>query len=758
MPKVSPIQSNFNGGEFSPLLYGRVDTDRYRTALKRCLNYVPTVQGSLIRRTGTRFVAEVKDSSKAVRLVPFEFSTTQAYILEFGDQYIRFYRDNGQILDGGSPYEIVSPYLEADLFELKFVQSADVLYITHRGYAPRKLSRTGHTSWTLTTIEFKDGPYLPKNETDTELSPSGRTGTITITASGTEGINDGVGFVATDVGRLVRLFDGYARITAVTSATEVTAEVIEELTPSYTTNTIRFSEIGSAPDLIIDANGRFQLEGFLPNRKVTTSGAATPQNNGTFFVVDVSPDTLTLQSWRDFLLDESPGATVTITGALTPTKDWRLGVWSDSRGWPACCVFHEDRLFFGGSTSNPQRIDGSVTGDYERFSPTDPDGTVAADNAVAVTLNANDVNEIRWMASAEKGLIVGTVGGEWIVRPSAQSEALSPTNVSAKQMTSHGSADIQAVQAGKAVLFVQARRRKLREISYFFDVDGFRANDMTVLAEHVTKSGIKAVAYQQEPQSIVWCVRNDGVLAAMTYERDFEVLRAGWSRHTLGGSGEVESVAVIPSPDGTRDEVWLLVKRTIGGQTKRYVEYITKFFEDEDDQEDAFFLDCGLSYDGSAATTISGLEHLEGETVQILADGAVHPDRVVSGGQITLDRSASKVHVGYAYNSDAQMLRIEAGAADGTALGKTRRVHRVGLLLHRTLGLKIGMSFDKLTELTFRRTTDAMGSPPSLFSGVLSETIEADYDFENEFCWRQDRPLPGTILAAMPQMVTQDRG
>src|SRR5690606_27123074 len=125
---------------------------------------------------------------------------------------------------------------------------------------------------------------------------------------------------------------------------------------------------------------------------------------------------------------------------------------------------------------------------------------------------------------------------------------------------------------------------------------------------------------------------------------------------------------------------------------------------------------------------------------------------------ITLDRPASKVHVGYAYNSDAQMLRIEAGAADGAALGKTRRVHRVGLLLHRTLGLKIGMSFDKLTELTFRRTTDAMGSPPSLFSGVLSETIEADYDFENEFCWRQDRPLPGTILAAMPQMVTQDRG
>ncbi len=688
MAKVSPLQSSFNGGEFSPILLGRVDAERYKSGLATCKNYIPTLQGPLLRRPGTKYVAEVKDSTKATRLVPFEFSTTQAYIIEFGDQYFRFFRDNGQIESGGSPYEVVSPYLEADLFDLQFTQSADVLYIAHNDYAPRKLSRTGHTSWTLSVIDFQDGPYLSTNTTATTLTLSGTTGSVTVTASAATGINDGDGFQTTDIGRLIRWKDPannwtWLKITARTSTTEVTATIM---------------------------------------------GA-----------------------------DASAG---------TATASWRLGLWSGTTGYPATVVFHEDRLVFAGPTDNPQRFDGSKTGDYENFAPTEPDGTTADDYAIGFSLNASDVNAIQWLVSEEKGLLAGTSGAEWVIRPSAQTEALSPTNVSAKPSTKYGSARIRPLQVSKSVLFVQARGRKLREMRYFFDVDGFYAPDLSILAEHITAGGIREVVYQQEPQPVIWAVRNDGVLLGLTYERDSETLKAGWHRHEIGGysdadhtaASKVESAAVIPSPDGTRDELWLVVNRYIDGGTKRYVEYMTKVFEHEDEQEDAFFVDCGATYDGTAATTISGLGHLEGETVDILADGAVQPSKTVSSGQITLSRAASKVHIGYGYNSDVQQLRIEAGAQDGTALGKTRRTHRAIFLFHRSLGLKIGMSFDNLTTLAFRTSADAMGAPPALFSGVWDEAIEADYDTENQLCWRQDQPLPSDILAVSVQMQTQDRG
>jgi hypothetical protein len=275
MPKVSPIQNNFNGGELSPLLAGRVDFDQYRTSLKTCENFIPLVQGGLTRRPGTYFAAAVKTSTLKTRLVPFEFSTTQAYILEFGDQYIRFYMNNGRIEVAGVPVEVVTPYVEADLFQLRFTQSADVLYIVHPSYKPRTLTRTSHTSWTLANFAALDGPYLPTNILATTLTPSATTGTITITASVSV-------FSPTDVGRFVRIKHGttwgYATITVYTDTQTVTAEC------------------------------------------------------------------------------------ATAFGATTASAFWRLGLWSDTTGYPAAVTFFEDRLWFGGAPRAPQRIDGSRTG------------------------------------------------------------------------------------------------------------------------------------------------------------------------------------------------------------------------------------------------------------------------------------------------------------------------------------------------------------------------------------------------------------
>lgn len=763
MAKVAPVQTNFGAGEFSPLLHGRVDIDRYRAALDTCENYFPSLQGGLIRRSGTKFVSEVKTSSKATRLVRFEFSVTQAYILEFGDQYIRFYRNNGQIQTSGSAYEIASPYLEADLFELKFTQSADVLYIVHPDYKPRTLSRTGHTSWTLSTIVFGDGPYMSINATATTMTPSAATGTVTITASSTTGINGDTGFQTTDVGRYIRMKEGsawgYGIITGWTSTTVVTVAT-----------QITFTNTGSK----------------------------------TF---------------------------------------WQLGIWSDTTGYPSAVAFHEDRLVFGGVPDFPQRMDMSETGEYESFPPTEVDGSVIDTNAISFTFSANDVNVVRWFVSDEKGMVVGTVGGEWIVRPSSSAEALTPSNVTAKRSTTYGSADIQALQVGKAGLFVQRAGRKIREIAYFFDVDGFRATDLTVLAEHVTTSGVKDMAHQKEPQPFLWAVRNDGVLAGLTYERDVDTFKAGWHRHIVGGysdaaqsAAKVESVAVIPASDGSKDELWIVVQRYINGAVVRHIEYMTAIFDDSIEQKDAFFIDSGLTYDDpvsisavtkadpcvvtanthgfsngdkilvsgilgteelntnsylvqSASTntfeltdlsgtgidstafttyvsggyvrkyvsTISGLTHLEGAVVSILADGAVQPDRTVSSGSISLLTSATTVNIGLGYLSRGKMLRIDAGAADGTSLGKTRRIHRMGIMMYRSLGLKIGTSFTDMDRLTFRTASDELSRAPELFTGIRTETLEADYDFENQFCFEQDQPLPSMILALMPQMVTQDR-
>jgi hypothetical protein len=725
--KASPIQQSFNAGELSKLLFARSDVAKYKNGLEVCYNAKPLIQGAWKNRSGTYYVAGVKTNAKSTRIVRFEFSTTQAYIIEFGDLYCRFYMDHGQIAVSGvaayngatnyvigdlvssagvnyyciaatvgnappnatywyaltgTIYEIPTPYVEADLFELSFTQSADVLYIAHQSYAPRKLSRTAHTDWTLTTIDFLDGPYLPTNAGTTTFTLSGTTGSVTVTASAITGINNNTGFQTTDVGRLIRWKDPagnwtWLQITARTNTTVVTA-------------TIR-----------------------------------------------------------------GPNAS-----AATATINWRLGVWSDTTGYPGTVAFFEDRLFWGGSTDYPQRLDGSKSGDYENYAPTGTDGTVAADNAVAFTLNAGTVNVIRWMVDNEKGLLVGTVGGEWLVRPSTQSEALSPTNIKAAQSDSKGSKQIQAIKAGRATLFVQRAGRKLRELAYVFEVDGFRAPDLTPLAEHITRGGLGELVYQQEPHSVVWSVRGDGALVGLTYERDQDVL--GWHWHEIAGSfgsgiAVVESIAGIPEPNGTYDELWLIVKRTINGATVRHIEYMKKDFEEEDDVEDAFFVDSGLTYSGAAATVITGLDHLEGQTVSILANGATHPTKVVSGGSITLDRSATKAHIGLGYVSDGKNMPWEAGAADGTAQGKIKRPHTCFFRLHNSMGLKYGSSFAKLDEVSFRTSTDDTASPVPLFTGDKLVDWPGDYDVYGQICWRQDKPLPLTVLAVGPQLHTQDR-
>ena len=663
MPRTTLALTSFVSGEFSAKMDGRSDFDKYSSGTKTLENFLIHPQGAATRRVGTQFIAEVKDSTKKTRLIPFEFSTTQTYILEFGDQYIRFYKDKGQILSGGSAYEISTPYLEAELFDIKFAQSADVMYIVHPNHETNKLSRTGHTSWTLNEVVFTDGPYLAPNTTAITLTPSATSGSgITITASTNA-------FVSTDVNRLVSFSNGYARITAFNSATNVTADVEDDFD-----NT-------------------------------------------------------------------------------TATTDWKLGAFSDTTGHPSCVSFFEQRLVFAGTISEPQTLYFSKAGDYENMTA----GT-NADDAMVYTIASNQVNAIRYM-KAVRTLVVGTTGGEFTVSADGTDAAVTPTNVTIKRQSSFGAANVDAIPAGNAILFLQKAKRKIRELQYNFDSDGYQAADLTILNDTVTKSGINEMVFQQEPDSIIWCVRDDGVLAGLTYQRSENVV--AWHRHIFGGSfgsgNAVCETAATISGTLTEDELWVIVKRTIDGATKRYVECFSDFDFDETDATDFKFLDSHLSYSGASTTTLSGLSHLEGQTVSILADGSVHANKTVSSGSITLDRAVTKACVGLPYNSVLQTMRIEGGAAEGTSQGKTKRISKVVLRLFETVGVKVGPSLTDLETVPFRTTSSALSSPvDTLLAGDREIEFRDDYNSDGFIFVKQDQPLPCSILAIYPTLVTSD--
>jgi hypothetical protein len=674
MARVAVQLTNFTGGELSPRLDGRNDLTKYASGCKTLENMIVYPHGSAARRPGTQFVAEVKDSTKKTRLIPFEFSTTQTYMLEFGNQYIRFYKDNGVILSGGSPYEIVSPYLEAELFEIKFAQSADVMYICHPNHAVRKLSRTGHTAWTLTEVNFTNGPYLDSNITTTTFTISAHTvgAGRTLTASAITGINSDTGFQTTDVGRLVQFRDGYGKITARTSTTVVTIEILKDM------------------------------------------------------------------------------------GSTSSSTDWSLGAFSNTTGHATCVTFFEQRLVFAGTKSQPQTLFFSKSGDYENMDE-NRGGTVADDDAIIYTIASNQVNAIRFM-TATRTLIVGTAGGEFAVSGGGTDVAITPTNILIKKQSNHGAANLDAIAVGNVTLFLQRAKRKIRELAYNFDVDGYLAPDMTILAEHISESGITQMAYQQEPNQIIWCVRTDGQLIALTYQREQQVV--AWHRHIFGGSfstGDAvcESVAALPTDDNEY-QIWVIIKRTINSVTKRYVEYLHTFDFDETDNTDFNFLDSQLSYSGSPVTSISGLSHLEGQTVAILADGATHPRKTVTSGSISLERSASKVKVGLPYTSLLQTMRLDAGSQDGTSQGKTKRIFDITLRIYESIGIEVGPDLNNMERIPFRSSATLMNQAIPVFTGDKEIEFRGNYETDGYVYVRQDQPLPLTILSLYPRLVTND--
>lgn len=750
--RASTILGSFNAGELSQNISGRTDLDKYFKGCYRIEGFLPLVQGPAVRRGGTRYVQPIKTESTRCWLIKFEFSATQAFILEFGDRYIRFYTLEGVLLDGSNPYEIVSPYLLADLTNpdgtcaLNVEQSGDVLYIAnqYRTYRPQKLIRNGDTDWTFTEYRPNQGPFLEQNDPSTSTTTvyaSASTGSVTLTASADL-------FVATDVGRLIRL------------ELENNDLSTWEVHVDYTTGDLaRFDDKTYAALNTAESgtNAPVQEHGTAYDGKSTTGVKWDYQDAG-YGIARITGFTDTTHVTADVVVDTKNGLRqlpVNVVGSSFATTRWSLGAWSDTTEYPACVKFFRNRLFWSGKL----RFWGTVPNDYENMAG-DLFNKVTDDCAIWLQLTAQDVNNILWIQAMQK-LVIGTGGGEFTFAEASNTQPLSPSNYKIDPQTKKRVRAVPPLVVGSSLLYVQRAGRKLLALDYRLELDAFVPTDLAVLSDRMTRTGIIAIAYQGEPYSIVWCVLSNGKLVGFTYDKDQEV--TGWHRHPIGGNGFAESVAVVPASDGSRDEVWLIVRRTINGQTRRYVEFMERPWESPDEdgtggdpQSSAFYVDSGLTYSGGPTMSVNGLDHLEGQTVQVLADGAVQPPQIVSGGSITLTRSASVVQAGLQSSCRLVTMRIEGGGGDGTSQGKLKRIHKLVVRFLDTALGKCGLFGGRLDDIFTRSPSTPMGEAPPFTTRDVTIDFPGDYETDNRIEIRQDAPVPITVAAIIPRFKSYD--
>jgi len=842
------IQPSFAAGELTPALHARVDLAKYHIGLATCLNWMIMAQGGVQNRPGTLWVGPRIDPSVRSRLIPFQFNTTQAYALEFGEQKMRVVKDGGYATEtakaivsitranpavvevtghgwsngdriflsgiggmselngryasiagvtantmqlagidssaytaftsGGTAarvYTLTTPYAAADLPRLKFTQSADTMTLTHPGYAPRDLTRTGHASWSLDPITFAATQAYPTGVTATPSSASGATTwSYVVTALNAASGEESVASAA-----------GTATFKA-ESAWDASAGDSIKITWTNASG-------ANSYNVYKKRNG---IYGFVGNAADGVTG----------FVDDkVRADTT----------DAPPGDTSILPGT---SHDPFAGVGT----WPGCASYHEQRKFFGGSTSKPQTIWATASGSYRNMNASTP---TQDDDAITRTIASRQVNEIRHLVSMG-ALIVFTSGAEWICRPGSQSDVLTPANTNLRAQSYAGSSHVPPIVVNDSILFVQEKGSIVRDLKYQFESDGWTGVDLSVLASHLFEGhAIEEWAWAQVPHKIIWAVRDDGVLLALTYMREHEVY--AWARHVTDGI--IESACTIS--EGDEDVLYLAVARVIDGQTVGSVERLQsrRFAR----LRDAWFLDCALAYDGNntvagdtlrisgasyamgasvtlqatghapfsaalvgrqyelrvgaakvrvtvtgfgdadtltvrlladapdglrnvetadwalLAGSVGGLWHLEGRTVDIFADGSKMPAQTVVGGTVALERSSSRALVGLPYDCDLETLNVDAGQP--TVQGRRKRVGTVTLRLHESRGLLAGPDRDALAEMK-ERTGEGLDEPIALYTGDRELLIEPRWNDGGRVYLRATAGLPATVLAIIPRL------
>lgn len=766
------IQRSFTAGEIAPSLQSRADIVKYATGLNLCENFFVRAQGGVYSRPGFKFIGELSDSSKVARLIPFSFSTTQTYILVFEHLKMRVIKNGGYVLAGGGPpiFELTTPYTEAQLSRLSYTQSADIMTIVHPDHDPKNLNRLADDNWTLTTINYAPTVSPPTFSSATIATITGITqaNPAVVTTSAAHGFVTGNLVTITGVVGMTEVNDRTFRITVLTTTT---FELDGEDSTTYTAyssggtatrnnnaNTVGsgfgdFDKTYSYVITTVDDNGIESLASSavaLTTKSLSVTGGVrlnwSAVSGAAYYRIYKDPSNNTnVFGWvgdsKNNTFDDYNIAPIT---SDAPPEDRQPFTGVDNK--PATVNYYQQRQIFANTNNEPQA---TYTTQVNNFNSLRTSSPARDDDAVTFTIAAQQVNEIRHIVSLDS-LILLTSGGEWIVSE-GQDRVLTPSTVGVRIQSYNGSAWVKPVIINSTALYLQEKGARIRDLGYEFSSDKYTGNDLSIMSEHLFENHqIIEMTYSDEPYGILWCVRDDGVLLGLTYLREHQVW--GWHQHTT--DGEFESVAVI-NEDG-RDALYAIVKRTINGQTKRYVERLEK--RESTLSEDAFYVDSGLSYNGSPATVFSGLDHLEGESVAILADGYVVENKTVSSGSITLDRAASKVHIGLSYTPAIETLDIDTVSSTDTIKAQSVSVSKVIIEVEKTRGGFVGPRQDADSGLstTFREIKPRFefdGYDPITLKTYKQEVIiDPQWSKGGGIRIEQRSPLPMAILSVIPRV------
>jgi hypothetical protein len=767
MPQIA--KRSFTAGEIAPALRSRADLTKYMNGLALCQNFFVRAQGGVYTRPGLRFVGELDDATRRARLIPFSFNTEQTYILVFEHLKMRVIRDGGYVLAGGGPslFELATPYTEDQIPRLGFAQSADVMTLVHPEHDPANLSRTAHDAWALDTISYAPTIDPPVFTGTTQAAITGITqanpGVVTTSASHGFSNNDFISIA--DVAGMTEVNE---RFFTVANVTATTFELKGEDTTTYTAYVSGgTADRNSGAQPVGSGDGDFDK---------TYNYVVTAVDAGDVESLESAPTSITTGS-----LSQTAGVRLTwatVAGAVKYRVYKDPSNQTDVYGWigdsktttfddfnlapitsdappedrqpftgadnnPSAVTYYQQRQVFANTLNEPQVVYTTQTGNYQSLRTSSP---ARDDDAVTMTIVGSQVNEIRHMVSMG-ALLLMTSGGEWLTTE-GENGVLTPSTVGVRQQSYNGASWVPPVVINATALYVQEKGSRIRDLGYEFSSDQYTGNDLSLMSEHLFDTHqIEEMAYSAEPYSILWCVRGDGVLLGLTYQREHQVW--GWHQHST--QGIFESVASITEDD--RDAVYVIVKRTVNGSTVRYVERLEP--RRTDDASNAFCVDSGLTYSGAPATTISGLDHLEGESVAVLADGNEVRGLVVSGGAITLPREASVVHVGLPYTPTIELLDIEDPNPESIK-GKEVSISRVILEVEDTRGGWVGPKQDdgstgQMYEIKPRFEGDGYNTI-ALKSFKSEVTIEPQWAKGGGLRIEQRAPLPMAILSAIPMV------
>lgn len=747
-------QLAFTTGEVSPDVSSRFDLEQYKSALLEAENVVIRPYGAVAKRQGSQYVGQVKYSDKPTRLFEFTTNTNNSFMLEFGDKYIRVW--NYGIYTG---IEVTTPFTSDILFDLNCNQSGDVMFICSGKYPIQTLSRYSDTDWRMSTYKLTEQPY---DEINTDKGH-------TLTVNGDTITSTKDLFTQDMVGSVIQIAY-YVEAVHTKSAGEVVEKKVKRYmqaqTIEKTYNNINYNVGAFSTDT--ELSWKFTTHGTWEGTvklQISNNDGQTWKDYRTYtskndynvtdtgkieagarlkYVSDIKSGSvncdLSIMPFTQYGIVEiksvtdAKNAKVNVLNGIKegePSDQWKLGSWNRGRGYPKLCTFYQDRFVVAATDSKPNFIWFSRTGDYPNFGVEKVEGTITDDSAITLPVINRKMCEIRHLVPAND-LIILTSGNEWIVRGD---KTITPTNCNLKTQTQRGALSCEPQFIGNRCVFVQERGGTVRDMGYSYESDNYTGQDLTLFVKTLVKGHVAVTsAYAQDPDSIIYYVRDDGQLNCLTYIPEQKVY--GWSHFVTNGKYRyVESVA-----EGEQDTIYFVVDRVINNKSVKCIERsIPLYTEDNSD----VFLDCYVKVANSIKTDYINAPHLVGQMVDIVIDGQQMPSRVVPPtGVIKLDGKANVITVGLPYTTKIKIPSVEQQINDGTLQGRVATVSRVVLRMYKSFGGKVGRTFDRMDDITL--------PPNELFTGdkpVILPKMGINYSTDTSICIKHSDPFPFNLLS-----------